>query len=222
MALGIIFLIVVGVTLHNAFSMSKKQGFRLLTFYMISFVGFFLYFLQARGDLIERYELQLEERRRGVSENDLPNKTIVLLDIQGLWGGRDLWIDAGGVAYCRVVGRENVSRFYRFELPKALIRGLYSTFEQNEFSELETNKRHGVPDEAYPIIYMKTVASEGAVGKWANDKHKAFDAIYQHLLRIAKACESGTEIDTDGENWLPGTFPTRASIYVFEKLVNGE
>ena len=30
---------------------------------------------------------------------------VVLLDVQNLWGGRDLWVSSDGKAFCRIVSR---------------------------------------------------------------------------------------------------------------------
>jgi hypothetical protein len=138
----------------------------------------------------------------------------VLRDVQGLWGGRDLWIRGDGKAWVQFVGRAGKvpgNGRLRFELtvPPARLRALQKEVEAQRFFAITTRKRYGVPDEALPLIYVRLGNREAAKTKWANDPHPRFDALYQALLRIARTGRSGRKLavmPTPGD-WSPAGFP---------------
>ena len=145
---------------------------------------------------------------------------IVLLDVQGLWGGRHLWISLDSNAVCRFVGppKEGESGLqetrYEFAVPEEQLSSLFELITKHSFFLIRTKDRYGVPDEARPAIFVKSEAKFNAVGKWANDEHKDFDPIYKFLLKIAESGKKGkkTYQGTFDWNWKPDRFPENKSI----------
>jgi hypothetical protein len=145
---------------------------------------------------------------------------VILLDVQGLWGGTDLWISADGFAVCRFVlpeqGESGLEETrYAFVVSEVQCSSLLELINKHSFFTMRTKDRYGVPDEARPNIFVKSGANEHAVGKWANDKHQDFDPIYQLLLKIAESGKKGTEIGRGAFdwNWKPDGFPENWSIW---------
>jgi hypothetical protein len=146
---------------------------------------------------------------------------VVLLDIQGLWGGTALWISPDGKATCRFVkppekgeaGLQEVRN--SFVLSGEQSSSLIDLIEEHEFFNIETKNRQGVPDEARPNIYIRSGEKTHAVGKWANDNHEDFDPLYELLLNVAKSGRKGNEIHrgTFDWNWKPDGFPENKKIW---------
>ena len=146
---------------------------------------------------------------------------VILLDVQGLWGGTDLWISSDGKAVCRFVtpsekGESGLQESrYAFVVSKEQRSSLLKLIKKHSFFSIRTKDRYGVPDEARPNIFVKSGSKEHAVGKWANDPHKDFDQIYQFLLKIAESGKKGKKIyrGTFDWNWKPENFPENKSIW---------
>ena len=145
---------------------------------------------------------------------------VVLLDVQGLFGGRDLWLAADGAAHCRIVRppREGESGLretrFAFTMPQAELDALRRLLEQHDVSGLQTPNRYGVPDEARPVLCVQSGPDVRAVGKWANDAHLEFDAICRFLIRLVELGARGApaaECAYD-RNWQPPGFPDRQAI----------
>lgn len=155
------------------------------------------------------------------AESDLKElDQVVLLDVQGLWGGQDLWISTNGKAACRFVappgkGASGLQETrYEFVLAEEQQSALLGLIKKDGFFFIRTKDRHGVPDEARPSIFVKSGAKSHAVGKWANDKHKDFDPIYEFLLMVVESGKKGKQtcrgaFDWD---WKPDGFPDNKHI----------
>ncbi len=145
---------------------------------------------------------------------------VVLLDVQGLWGGTDLWIPETGKAVCRFVkppakGEIGLHEIrYEFELSKKQQASLCELVEKHDFFGIKTSDRLGFPDESRPAIFIKTGDRTHAAGKWASDDHKDFDPLYAFLLTIAESGKNGTEIKKGSydRNWNPEGFPSNKNI----------
>jgi len=142
------------------------------------------------------------------------------LDIQGLWGGTDLWISPDGKAFCGFVkpaekGKSGLQEVrYSFVLSGEQSASLIHLINEHRFFTLKTKARPGVPDEAYPTIHIKLGGKTHAVGKWANDTHDDFDPLYRFLLNVAKSGRGGEEIHRGAFdwNWKPDGFPENKRI----------
>ena len=128
-----------------------------------------------------------------------------LLDVQGLFGGRDVWVTTDGTAYCRTVGPPAAGQArlpetrVRFALNEADRDALARVLAEGDLAEIHTNQRYGVPDEARAILCVQRAGQRTAVGKWAGDPHAEFDAIYRLFVRIAgRAAEQNPQ---DADEW---------------------
>ena len=129
-------------------------------------------------------------------------KQVILRDVEGMRGGRTLWISAEGKAICSIVagGKAGLHEIrYTFDVSEEQSSHLLDLINKHEFFSLQTKNRYGIPGESRPSILIKSESGEYAVGKWSNDNHDGFDPIYQQLLKIAEARK-------DGEIIFQGTF----------------
>jgi len=145
---------------------------------------------------------------------------VVLLDVQGLWGGVDLWIAKDGRAVCRLVGppkaggRGLQESRYAFALSAEQQAELAALVDGHGFFTLQTADRQGVPDESRPAIFIRTGARRRAVAKWGNDAHPDFDPLYRFLLAAARAGRTGTLLAEGAyePDWQPDGFETGRAI----------
>jgi len=123
---------------------------------------------------------------------------IVLRDVQGLWGGQDLWLSGNGRLIVRIVdpekGDKAVSQ-YGLQLPQARVAETGKLVAERNFFKIDIPSRRGVPDEARPTITVRLAdGKEKSVAKWANDRHADFDAVYRHLLSLCKLAEKSGKL----------------------------
>ena len=141
---------------------------------------------------------------------------IVLLDVQGLFGGQDLWLSSDGKAVCRFVGQgvPQETRF-EFEASREQLARFRDALQKHDFSSIRTPRRDGVPDEAHPKIFVVSGSYQVAVAKWNNDKNADFDAVYNILLEIAESGKKGKQLSVGKVDrneicdwdWKPSGFP---------------
>jgi len=118
--------------------------------------------------------------------------TVVLLDVQGLHGGQDLYVWSDGTVVVQVVGKGRQERRYRLRWDAARIRELEELLRRHRFFSIRIRRRRPVPDEAHPDIRVRLVSGEEReVGKQGNDKHRDFDAIYTWLLARVEEAKAG-------------------------------
>lgn len=149
-----------------------------------------------------------------------PVRQVVLLDVQGLWGGTDLWISEDGKAVCRFVrppieGESGLQEVrYSFVLSEGQKTTLSALIQERRFFHIKTHERPGVPDEARPILFVRSGEKSLAVGKWAGDRHADFDPIYEFLRAVAESGKGGTEIGKGPfeRDWNPDSFPKNEAI----------
>lgn len=124
----------------------------------------------------------------------VPIKSFVLHDVQGLFGGRAIWVAEDRTAFVQIVSPPTAGQ-------SVLLEKRYKTrLTAEQWAEVErlvgahhllTTKmaeRSGVPDEARPTIVI--VPQSGTVvklRKWANDKHPDFDLVYSYLFGLCRA-----------------------------------
>lgn len=145
---------------------------------------------------------------------------IILKDVHGLWGGRNVWIHSNGQCIAQEVkpgsGQLQENRC-ETRLTEYGLKLVISQLESHHFETIQTKDRVGVPDEARPEIIVRL--DNGKLishSKWANDKHADFDAIYDLLLTLGvtkgvKPMWSGKYDPTWRPEWLkqdnPATGP---------------
>jgi hypothetical protein len=102
-----------------------------------------------------------------------PIEEVILLDVQGLFGGWDVWVSSEGDAFSRTVtppgrgdhGLQEVR--YRFALSDDDRAALFDLIREHDFLDIMMRDRPGIPDETRPAIYVKTADTERLVSKWA-------------------------------------------------------
>lgn len=145
---------------------------------------------------------------------------VVLLDVQSLRGGVNLWISGNGKAVCSFVkppqnnekGLQEIR--YSFKLSGQQAATLSGLLKKHDFFQIKTVDRYGIPDEARPAVFVKSGRKTHAAAKWAGDRHKHFDPIYEFLLKTARSGRTGTEagkVPFD-RNWKPEGFPENRMI----------
>jgi hypothetical protein len=145
----------------------------------------------------------------------------VLLDVQGLWGGRNLWIDEDGNATAQLVtpgqggGPGLHEKRYRRQIPAEDLAEAERLVGAHRFLDLRLSPRPGVPDESHPEIAV--IAKDGrhaAVMKWQGEKQPRFDPLYGHLLAVFRDTVGG-ELVHEGPfdwEWHPEGFPAPSEI----------
>lgn len=122
---------------------------------------------------------------------ELPQfQRIVLRDVQGLEGGRNVYVRADGAVDVQVVTPTETGlheRRYAFNLKAADLKVLLSLLEKHPLAKVCVPQRPGIPDKARPEIALhRSGGGITTVAKWEDDRHPDFDAIYIHLLTLAE------------------------------------
>jgi hypothetical protein len=136
--------------------------------------------------------------------------TVVLKDIQGLWGGTAIYLDGSGSCLIRAIARGQEKRF-SVRLSPDEMSALLSLCIDADLVAVKIKERSGVPDEARPTITLKN--GEGRtfkLAKWAKDEVPRFDKVYQALLDLRKKTD-GVKPEYEGKwqhDWKPTTAPS--------------
>ncbi|HEX7901493.1 MAG TPA: hypothetical protein VF950_27285 [Planctomycetota bacterium] len=109
-------------------------------------------------------------------------QTLTLRDVQGLYGGHDVWIAADGAAHVRKVDR-GVEKRYAGKVP---IDELKVLLAKHDLKKIKIPDRPGVPDEARPALIWRAEKDVVRVAKWAGQKDADFDAIYSWIQKKAE------------------------------------
>ncbi len=110
-----------------------------------------------------------------------------LFDIQGLWGGRAIYIWGNGHSLTRIVSPTKREQRHVLTLNPAQLTQVWETFIANDFLALEIAPRPGIPDEAHPdITLVNPFGQAHSFGKWAGQIVEPFDRIYAQLLALAQ------------------------------------
>ena len=114
-----------------------------------------------------------------------------LYEVQGLWGGRRIYVESNKRAVVQLIQPNMLEHRYEFALEENEIKRILDLFVENDFLTIKANERPGIPDEARPRITLVNAAGEKwAVSKWAGVKDDRFDRIYQALLRIERFAQT--------------------------------
>lgn len=150
-------------------------------------------------DLAARQFPSLDSGREAVElikKLPFPLRALSLNDVQGLNGGRNVYIRGDGVAFAQVVTPKEGSGFqerrFEFTLVARDWEELAKLVENHRFFEIRVPERGGSPDEARPALSLDLWTGEiGSVSKWAGDKHADFDALYAWLIACAESAGKG-------------------------------
>jgi hypothetical protein len=146
---------------------------------------------------------------------------IVLLDVEGRSGGRDLWIDKDGLLICHHVKHAHDSKgpgldvsHHLFALSEDQQSELATLLGEQDFFNIQTHKRYGIPGEVYVLIYVQAGDETRTVGKWESEKHPQFDPIYEYLLELTETARQTPAFLQNKRywDWHPEGFPSRDTI----------
>lgn len=132
-----------------------------------------------------------------------------LKDVQGLFGGRNIYINSQGMVWVQVVDKNRMEKRFQFQMNPQKLNEINLILSKNNYLKFKTNQRMGVPDEAYPVLKVLLTTGEiNEVGKWAGDEHPQFDAIYNWLiLKVVPPYQSKTIYEGSYQNnWSPPGF----------------
>lgn len=113
---------------------------------------------------------------------------LCLHDVQGLWGGREIYVRLNQVIV-RQVSRGMQERRVVFVDADAA-QSLFQLCIENDFLTIEIEARPGLPDEARTtLVLMNNMGSEHTLAKWAGQKVERFDRLYKAILALEKKVE---------------------------------
>jgi hypothetical protein len=135
-------------------------------------------------------------------------RSVVLHDVQGLFGGHALWVAEDRAAVVQVVGAPPAGKSglwekrHKFKLTAEQLAEMERLVGAHHFLTLKVAERPGVPDEAHAIIVVVTKTGTTATArKWANDKNQDFDPHYEYLLGICQSVDGEQPIYEGAFDW---------------------
>ena len=130
---------------------------------------------------------------------------VVLRDVQGLFGGQDLWVFSDGRVIVQVVTSPSDTRgMLRYEMQATPLEldSIQALLDQHHFSDLKIETSKAVPDEAHPEITVEYKSGPShAVMKMANEKNADFDAIYDQLRALVKRASATKPVFEGAYDW---------------------
>jgi hypothetical protein len=115
---------------------------------------------------------------------------VILRDIHGLWGGRNIFIEGSGYVLLQRVSPIQEELRYEFELSHGLITSLLVRFIEHDFLGIHLAESEIPPDSAIASITLVNPQGHSfQLVKPANVEHAGFTAIYDELLRIESAAQ---------------------------------
>lgn len=116
---------------------------------------------------------------------------LMLTDIQGLYGGRALYVLPNDGFVVQIVGPSPhglEDRRYTGALSEAQRAGITALLEQHDLRTMQVPQRPGIPDEVLVQLNVGFAdGTEAQAAKWSGVAHEGFSALYGHLVVLAKA-----------------------------------
>lgn len=138
---------------------------------------------------------------------DIQDIEIALYGVQGLYGGRNIWITKDSnitVQKVDVSGTRNeglVEELYQWQLSKEQLNELSNSIKKADIKNLKIPKRLGVPDEAYNLLYVRDAQGNTSTHfKWDDDLCFGFDLVYDLLIHIASDVQNHQAYSTGKYN----------------------
>jgi hypothetical protein len=149
----------------------------------------------------------------------VPIRMVVLLDVEGMQGGQNLWLSEDGTGVAQVVGhgtgRGLPEKRYRVRFAKAAVTEAERLVGTRRFLALNLELGVGVPGGGHPCIAVVTKDGRQSTSiKREHDKHPDFDPLYGHLLGLSQV-RDGAELIHEGIfdwDWHPEGFPSLKEI----------
>ena len=87
---------------------------------------------------------------------------------------------------------------------------MLKAINDSDFYNISTHKKYGVPEESYPIIYLKVGSKSMSVGKWDSETNAQFDNLHRILKSIGEKHKyyKPTYTGINDQLWSPDTYPT--------------
>lgn len=127
-----------------------------------------------------------------------PFERLVLRDVQGLEGGRNVYVRADGLVTVQVVTPTEsglAEKRYELKLSDTQRQALHTLLDQHPLAKARIPDRPGVPDQARPeITLQRSHASTTTVATWDDERQPDFDAIYAYLLELEKTAQKSKPI----------------------------
>ncbi|MBI5724220.1 MAG: hypothetical protein HZA50_09705 [Planctomycetes bacterium] len=118
-----------------------------------------------------------------------------LLDVQGLWGGRNIFMNADGSAVIQIVGKGMMEKRYEVKLAPEKIREFEKLLAKHDFFNIKIDVRPAIPDEGCPAITVRLSSGrKGCIAKLSGIKNPDFDAILQWLLDLAQTTKDAKAV----------------------------
>lgn len=141
---------------------------------------------------------------------ELPHfERLMLRDVQGLEGGRNVYVAADGSVTVQVVTPTETGlaeKRYEFQLSDDQRKALLKLLDQHPLAKVRIPMPPGIPDQARPEITLQRSGGRiTTVAKWDDQRHPDFDAIYAYLLGLEKAAQQKKPV-RDGSydpDWWP-------------------
>lgn len=153
----------------------------------------------------------------------LPLKTVILLDVEGMQGGQNLWLTEDGTGIVQVVGHlgsgglpeKLPEKRYRIRFGTPVMMEAKRLAGAHRFLELKLKLGVGPPGGGHPRIAVITKAGEPSSSiKREHDKQADFDAFYAYLLGLTRRLD-GASLIYEGAfswDWHPDGFPSFTEI----------
>src|ERR1700709_2267856 len=107
---------------------------------------------------------------KGVNQGDQMQR-ISLRDVQGMWGGRNVFVSSDGTVWVQAVARGLAETRYKLAISTAAGGELEKFLAEHGFEAIVIKERFGVPGEGRPTINLVTTDGKTVEKvKWANDK----------------------------------------------------
>jgi hypothetical protein len=144
----------------------------------------------------------------------MPLKSVILLDVEGMQGGQNLWLSEDGAAIVQVVGPLSSGlseKRYRIPFGKPAMIEAERLAGAHRFLNLKLKLGVGPPGGGHPLIAVITKAGDKSSSiKREHDKQADFDPFYAHLLGLTKHLDRA-ELIYEGSfiwDWHPEGFPS--------------
>ena len=145
-------------------------------------------FLVTPTGVIEGFMAGESDAAVGPVPNSSDFSRFMLRDVQGLYGGQNVYVAPDGTVHVQIVRAEESQpelqeRRYRFVLKDTQRLELKQLLVQHPPSRIRIPHHPGIPDQARPeitVIYPDGTAV--TVAKWDDDRHPDFDALYESVM----------------------------------------
>ncbi|MCL4304127.1 MAG: hypothetical protein KJ077_51055 [Anaerolineae bacterium] len=126
-----------------------------------------------------------------------PGASLELDAVQGLHGGRRIFIYGTGQALVQIVAPGQHEQRYEFKLARAEVRRLLQLCIEHDLVTIKPADRPGQPDEGRPTLKLgNDIHRFAIVSKWAGVTDPRFDAIYAALLQLETRVQDLTPTDS--------------------------